>query len=276
MNDIEQIAAAIFDEICMAQPMQEVSVSNWSKIVTQEAPHCRIVGPSGSGKSVLAQAIASHTPGKLFIIDPVWEPGHWGGLPAVTVDADGNYGKIEQALRALLVEMKNRAAKLQNGENPGEELTIIFDEVPDTIAELPQIGGLFIRRMAQRGRHSNMRLVGIGQSSRVESWGIGGFGDVAESFTTIFLGDKAIEQMPELAGQERAGVLEWRGRKYPIDLTGVMELAQKPIDQSRIFRLPAVPASTQMSRMEYIPFYIQLRERLRKVMDEPEAESAQQ
>jgi hypothetical protein len=29
MNDIDQIAAAIYDEICMAQPMPEVSVSNW-------------------------------------------------------------------------------------------------------------------------------------------------------------------------------------------------------------------------------------------------------
>lgn len=211
---------------------------HWGDIVTRLATNVRIIGPSGSGKSTVAQAIASSTDGKIFIIDPVYEPGNWGGLPAVTVNTDGSYDPIEKAIDGLLGEMKYRGAMLQGGNAHFERLTIIFDEVPDTVSELPNSAGLMIRRLAQRGRHENMHLIGIGQSDRVEAWGIGGYGDVSESFVTIYLGSKAYEAMPELVGQERPAVLEWQGVRYPIDLSEILGLAERPIPADRLFKLP--------------------------------------
>ncbi len=216
-----------------------LSPEHWGEIVTEEAPHTRIVGPTSSGKSVMAQAIATDEDGKLFIIDPVWSPGSWGGLPAVTVSPDGDYAPIKEAIDGLLTEMKRRGAELQRGKKDFEKLTIIFDEIPDTIAEVPD-AGIFIRRMAQRGRHANMHLIGIAQSSRVGSWGLENYGDAMENFCTILLGAKALEVMPDLAGEERPAVLEWRGKRYSIDLSEVPEMAARPIDPERLFKLPGV------------------------------------
>ncbi len=220
----------------------KLSTLHWGQIVSHEATHTRVVGPTASGKSMLAQAIAFNLEGKLAIIDPVWVPGNWGGLPAVTVSSDGNYAPIRQALIDLLNEMKKRGAELQKGKKDFERLNIIFDEVPDTIAEIPEAGE-FIRRIAQRGRHANMHLIGIAQSSRVGSWGLEGYGDAAENFCTILLGSKAIEVMPDLAGTERPGVIEWRGKRYAIDMSEVPEMAKRTIPQERLFELPEAEMS---------------------------------
>lgn len=211
----------------------------WGEVVTRQAPHTMIIGPSGSGKSVMAQAIAANLSGKLLVIDPVWRPGNWGGLPAVTVTEDGGYDQIDKALQWVLDEMKRRGAQLQKGVRDFEPITIIWDEVPDTVAELPN-AGVVVRRLGQRGRHSNIRLVGIGQSDRVGAWGIEGYGDVPENFAHIYLGDKAADKIPSLAGQERPGVLEWKGKTYPIDLSAVMEMAQKPIPDDHALSPPGI------------------------------------
>lgn len=212
---------------------------HWGKTLATTVPHVRIIGGSGSGKSTVAQALASETEGKLCIIDPVWRPGNWGGLPAVTVQSDGDYHDIEDAMKALMEEMKDRQTKLQGGQTEFERLTIIFDEVPDAVAELKSVGE-FIRRVAQRGRHSNMHLFGIGQSERVGSWGLKGYGDASENFATIYLGNKAYEKDESLKGKKWAGVLEWEGETRSIDLTDVRKKAGRKIDKSRLFKLNGV------------------------------------
>ena len=215
----------------------------WGNILSNEATHVMLVGPTSSGKSTVAQALAASTEGDLFIIDPVWRPGNWGGLPAITVSRDGDYEPIAQAIDGLLNEMKSRGAQLQDGVTNFPRLTIVWDEVPDTVAELSQ-AGVLIRRLAQRGRHENMHLIGIGQSSRVNSWGIAGYGDVFENFAVVSLGQKAYEEMPELVGTvDRPGVLEWHGKKYAIDMSQISDLAKRPIDPSRLFHLNAAEMS---------------------------------
>lgn len=214
-----------------------IARSVWWPIVTKESVHVRLIGPTNSGKSVLAQALAQAFDGRLCIIDPVWKMGNWGGLPAVTVDADGEYGPIKQALEGIIAEMKRRGAQLQTDEAPTfERITILFDEVPDTVTELPDHAGLLVRRLGQRGRHANMHLIGMAQSERVKAWGIEGYGDTAENFATIYLGQKAIDRMAWLADAAQfPAVLEWRGKAMPIDTRECLELSQKPISAGRVW-----------------------------------------
>lgn len=209
----------------------------WWSIVTKEAVHVRLIGPTNSGKSVLAQALAQAFDGKLCIIDPVWQMGNWGGLPAVTVDADGEYGPIKEALERIIAEMKRRGAQLQTEQAPTfERITILFDEVPDTVTELPDHAGLLVRRLGQRGRHANMHLIGMAQSERVKAWGIEGYGDAAENFATIYLGQKAIDRMAWLAdATPYPAVLEWRGKSMPIDTHGCLELSRRAIAPGRVW-----------------------------------------
>ncbi|MDE2097170.1 MAG: hypothetical protein KGL39_07980 [Patescibacteria group bacterium] len=226
-------------------PTQEdtPNAPGWREIIN-EAPHLRIIGNSGSGKTTVAQGLASHMPGQFIVIDPVWQPGHWGGLPAVTVAEDGDYEPIRKAIAALLALMRQRGAELQQGRTDFPRLNILWDEVPDTIAEVGDPAGVLIRRLAQRGRHGNIHLIGIGQSDRVQAWGLEGYGDAAQNFATIYLGNKAIEKDKQLAGTERPGVLEFRGRQTPISLAGVLEESKRSIPADRVLRLPGVPMTS--------------------------------
>lgn len=220
------------------------AASNWGDVI-QQAHHLRIVGESGSGKTTVAQALGEVLPGQLLVIDPVYEPGTWGGLPAVKTDAAGGYGPIKEAMDGLLAEMGRRGELVQQGRRDEiPPLTILWDEVPDTVSEVKD-AGLFLRRIAQRGRHEKMKLIGIGQSSRVGSWGLEGFGDVSENFATLYLGGKAVEQDPSLAGAApfTRGVLEYQGTKYPVDLTAMLELSKQAIPPERAFHLPPAPAA---------------------------------
>lgn len=213
-------------------------MATWWPIVTTQAVHVRLIGPTSSGKSIMAQALASHFPGQLVILDPVAGPDAWGGLPVITTDDELSYAPMRQACDALLKEMKRRVRERRVSGIAPERLTILFDEVPDTVAELPDTAGVFIRRMAQRGRHSAMHLIGMAQSERVRAWGLEGYGDAAESFATVYLGAKAIERLPWIADvQQFPAVLEWRGKLTAIDTTGLLELAARPIDPARAFRL---------------------------------------
>jgi hypothetical protein len=183
-------------------------------------------------------------PGKIYCIDPLWRSGNWGGLPCVTIDDNGGYDHITLAIHGLMAEMKRRWKIVQQGGGEPERLTVIWDEVPDTVAEVGEVAGELIRRLAQRGRHSNMHLIGIAQSDRVQAWGLQSFGDASQNFATIYLGTKALEKMPSLAGEERPAMMEYGGREIPISLKGVLEESKKPIDPNRVYRLPGVPMTS--------------------------------
>ncbi len=241
-----ETAAAHVDPPPPAAPAAHPRVlpmATWWPIVTTQAVHVRLIGPTSSGKSIMAQALASHFPGQLVILDPVAGPDAWGGLPVITTDDELSYAPMRQACDALLKEMKRRVRERRVSGVAPERLTILFDEVPDTVAELPDTAGVFIRRMAQRGRHSAMHLIGMAQSERVRAWGLEGYGDAAESFATVYLGAKAIERLPWIADvQQFPAVLEWRGKLMAIDTTGLLELAARPIDPARAFRLSGLSA----------------------------------
>jgi len=227
----------------------------WTDILLRHAPHTRIVGPSGAGKTTIAQVLAAMAPGKITIIDPVWSAETWGGLPAATVDDNGGYDQIRSALLGLLEEMRKRSVELREGkkEHDFEPLWIIWDEVPNTVGELPRLAGKVLKRLSNFGRHVGIHLIGMGQSETVRNWGLEGSGDTAENFASVFLGQKAVNRMPELAGVDHPAVLEWQGILRPFSMAGMREMGEVEAQRilashpDKIFQLPAGQAGDKPS-----------------------------
>jgi hypothetical protein len=197
-----------------------------------DAPHTLIVGTSGSGKTTLAQAIASARSGALAILDPKWQPGKWGGLPAVPIDDDGKYVQLETAITALLSELSTRLVSLKAGTRDFVEVTIIAEELPTLIQECPSAAQLF-KQVGRLGRELRIRLVGLSQSERVKSLGVAGEGDARDNYTLIRLGKAAIDTLPETRALTRPAILEWKGEQYLLTLDGIMDFAKRSIPISR-------------------------------------------
>jgi hypothetical protein len=206
---------------------------DWLQVCTQEVTHLLVVGPTKSGKTTIAEVIAAAVPGRIDLLDPLWQPNHWGGLPAATVSPSGDFGPIREAIADLTAELHRRIAQIQKGTagfgettegNEFERLTVLWDEVPLCVAQIREAGE-FVRAMGNFGRHVNMHLMMMGQSARVGSFGLEGFGDALENFSTIYLGTKAIEKVPEWRGMDHPAVLEWQGTLIPIDMRPMRELA---------------------------------------------------
>lgn len=222
---------------------------NWHAM-TECVPHVAIHGPTGAGKTVMAQALTADRPGHVLIIDPNWEPGAWGGLPVITTTDTDDFAPVEIALTALLSEMSRRAAAFKRGET-SDALTIIWDEVPECVEMCPSAGEV-LRRLARRARKYQMRLVILTQSNRVKALGLEGQGDALDNFCWLTLGDAAREVAQGLISRKLASadlvadfiklphpaLIEYRGKHKAIETSGLLDLAKRPIDPSRCFVLP--------------------------------------
>jgi hypothetical protein len=197
-----------------------------------EIPHTLIIGLQGSGKTTIAQALAVTRTGTLAILDPRWRPGMWGGLPVVTVDEDGGYTQLEEAIKALLTELNIRLVSLNQGTTEFEELTIIADELPTLISECPSTGALMTQILG-RGQEVSVRLLGISEREDLAGLVLPSQGSI-----TIRLGETAAQVVPEVQSREYPAVLPWRGEHFMIDLSGMLHLSRIAIPLSRSWSFP--------------------------------------
>jgi hypothetical protein len=207
----------------------------WMKIVQEkpdESPHTLIIGSTGSGKTWLAQALATARTGGVAILDPKWKPGKWGGAPVTTVDDDLSYTSLEEACQSLLGELKKRQVALKYGQETFQPLTVVVEELPTMLDECPTAPLLF-KRLGQLGRELRIRVIGLSQSDRVKTLKLEGEGDARSNYLFIRLGEHALKVCPAAAALARPACIEWHKNNYPIDVSRVPELVQQPIPPAR-------------------------------------------
>ncbi len=148
----------------------------WLQVVNDDmdrAPHTLIVGPTGAGKTTLATAIMGDRGGRSIVITPKVSAGGWRGAEVVSLDDDGSYAPLQAALRDLEDEKRQRIVALrQHGRDGLEPLTVVFDELQDLTAHVPEAGA-FMVNMASLGREIKVRMVGVGTSDEalnVRGW----------------------------------------------------------------------------------------------------------
>jgi hypothetical protein len=179
-------------------------------------PHLTVVGPSGSGKTTFVSAALGQRPGRVVVLTPKVSPGAWRGAEVVTLNDDLSYEPLAEALAALQTEAKRRALALKRGE-PLEPLTVVLDELPELVAEVPAAGP-FAVRLSRWGRELGMRQVVLATSD--EALNVKGWAATRPNYVRVEL------DRPTDSGARPAWLDDGTGRQ-PLDLGSVKAGAER-------------------------------------------------
>lgn len=219
---------------------RRMPLAQWLDLVQNrldDAPHTMIVGPTGTGKTTLVKALCASRRGDLLFVSP--KPNAWPGLAYPTIDDDGGYTAIEQAMQQVLTELQRRLAAMKRGATADTfpMLTIVVDEFPTVVDECPTAPVLY-RKIGQIGRELRLRLMPLTTTRQVKDLGLEGRGAARENFAEITLprATARVSGLLQLAADEQPVV---------IDLEGVLKLSQQPIDPARWWTPPVATAQPE-------------------------------
>lgn len=160
----------------------------WLRTLNDEpdrAPHALIVGPSGAGKTTFACATLSAREGATVVLSPKVNPGNWAGAEVISLDDDGTYAPIAEALAALDLEKRRRIVTLRReGAQALTPLTVVLDELPELVENV-RGAGPFAVSLGGIGRELKMRLVCL--STRDEALNIRGWKASQGNFVRVTL-----------------------------------------------------------------------------------------
>lgn len=185
---------------------------SWSRFKTEPDtfPHIRIIGKSGMGKTLLAEYLLSILGGKQYVITPKKKPKDFQTVPVYGIDF--NYLECGEKLRETKQEMYSRYEAMKLGDEPGL-INFVLDEWR-LIVKNVEAAKEDMKELATVARDAKIRMIALAQGEQVQTWGLEGESDIEECFTTIRLGEFALEYAKSLRAPKE--VQKWlREQKRP-------------------------------------------------------------
>lgn len=178
---------------------------DWDRLKTEPDtfPHIRIIAKSGMGKTTLAEWLLSILGGQQFVITPKKKPTDWRNHQVF--GAGFNFDECADKMEWVKGEMYNRFAQMEEGIEPGF-INFVADEWRLVVKKKPTAKE-DAKEVITVARDAKIRMIAIAQGEQVSSWGLEGESDLEECFTTIRLGQFAIDYAKKL--KLSATVLSW-------------------------------------------------------------------
>jgi energy-coupling factor transporter ATP-binding protein EcfA2 len=221
-NNLEQGTKKIlkiYDALpMMGTPLQSLTVDTESKPILStitdtldittaiQGKHVLIIGSTGTGKSTIAQWLATQSASQVKVYDSDAAPTEWQGLEVV--GRGGDFTAIETSMTNDLKELQNRIEKRSiEGDKAlsGMDSCIIAEEFPilkDECAIAPE----WLGKIARRGRKPKMFIIALSQSDTVAALGIEGDGAIRSNFRYIRLGNFAVTHAKKLKNE---ALIQW-------------------------------------------------------------------
>lgn len=185
---------------------------DWSKFKSDpdKFPHIRIIAKTGMGKTTLAEWLLFILAGEQFVITPNMKPADWRGYSVF--GKKFNYEECAEKLESIRLEMCQRFDDLDQGKDFGF-INFVCDEWRLIVDNKPEVKEL-MREIVTLARDAKIRMIAIAQGEQVKTWGLEGESDLEECFTTIRLGQFAIDHAKKLKLPQP--VLQWiQSQKRP-------------------------------------------------------------
>lgn len=193
-----------------------VNLFDFSKLKAEPDtfPHIRIVGKSGQGKTVLARYLLYLLGGNQYVITTKKKPTDWIGLPVY--GAPFKYDECEEWLNNSLQLMYSNYQLLETGLTP-EFTNIAVDEWRSQQKNIISAKET-MKELISQARDAKVRILAIATGEQVGIWGLEGESDLEECFTTIRLGEFALEYARRIkVSKSVLGWLEAQKRPCMVD-----------------------------------------------------------
>lgn len=216
--------------------LDDLKPFNWStfKYKYDQYPHIGILASSGSGKSMLAEYIASlFTDSITIAVDPHYEIGHYSTAQVLVTNRDEMNASLKQLadipkfydilhgtvqptipefIASLYEEMQYRlqldpvTGKFQGRKEP--EVNVIFDEY-NSYSDSRGVG-VVTKKMLRESRKARLRNIYVCQNSDVSALGLEpGNGSVRSNITWVRIGEEAVRY-----GEARLQMVSESEREY--------------------------------------------------------------
>lgn len=225
---------------------ESIELFDWNRFQSEpdRFPHIRVIGKSGMGKTVLARYIMALLGGKQCAVSPKAKPNDWKGIQVFGVDysqqpSQFRYREVEWALEQCKTLMYANYEVISRGLTP-EMANIAIDEWRSSKENIPSASDT-MKELISVARDGRVRLIAIATGEQVKTWGLEGESDLEECFSTIRLGEFAIEYAKRIKLPKRT--LEWLTQQQR---PCMVERYPASIPDLRGYQFPSVPS----------PFYL--------------------